>query len=73
MINCEGKNIVNIYYQQADKLQPNDGDIIYGIAASQFAIQQFDKSLENGKKVLGFNPQNENAKALLKMIKHNSK
>jgi len=57
------------YYQQADKLQPNDEDIIYGIAASQFAIQQFDNSLENCKKVLEINPQHENAKALLKMIK----
>jgi tetratricopeptide (TPR) repeat protein len=61
------------YYQQANKLQPNDEDIIYGIAASQFAIEQLDKSLENCKKVLEINPKNSNAKALLKMIKNNSK
>jgi tetratricopeptide (TPR) repeat protein len=35
------------YYRQADKLNPNDEDIVYGIAASQFAIAQFDESLEN--------------------------
>jgi len=57
------------YYQQADKLEPNNEDIIYGIAAAQFALQQFDKSLENCQKVLEINKRNENAKALLKMLK----
>jgi tetratricopeptide (TPR) repeat protein len=60
------------YYKQADKLKPNDEDIIYGISASQFAIQQIDEALENCKKVLKINPKNNNAKALLKIIKNNN-
>ncbi|HMU46973.1 MAG TPA: ribonuclease E inhibitor RraB [Chitinophagaceae bacterium] len=56
------------YYQLADKLKPNDDKIIYGIAASQFALKEFDKSLENCEKALRINKNNENAKKLMKML-----
>jgi tetratricopeptide (TPR) repeat protein len=57
------------YYQEADKLKPNDDRIIYGIAASQYAIKQYNKSLENCRKALEINNENENAKTLMGMLK----
>lgn len=57
------------FYQKADHLKPNNDGIIYGIAASQYALGQFDKSLQNCKKALQLNNQNENATLLLQMLK----
>ncbi len=56
-------------YKSADKLSPNDDKITYGIAANQYALGKFALSLENCKKALKINPQNEDAKALLGMLR----
>jgi tetratricopeptide (TPR) repeat protein len=56
------------YYEQADKLRPNDDRIFYGIAASQNALQQYDSSLTNCKRALEINAANANAKLLLGML-----
>lgn len=56
-------------YESADKLSPNDDKITYGIAANQYALGKFTLSLESCKKALKINPQNEDAKALLEMLR----
>lgn len=52
---------------------PNDDVIVYGIAASQFALKQFGKSLENCNKALQLNKKNANAIQLLKMLRAKQK
>lgn len=56
-------------YLKADKLQPGDDKTLYGIASAQFALNRFSESLTNCKKALSINPQNEDAKTLLEMLK----
>lgn len=55
------------HYQVAARLSPNDAEIPYGIAAAQYGLGQFSESLINCKKPLALDPENENAKGLLKL------
>lgn len=55
-------------YQVAARLSPNDAEIMYGIAAAQFKLGQFSESQINCEKALTLNPENKNAKELLKLI-----
>lgn len=56
-------------YRSADRLTPNDDKITYGIAANQYALGEYTLSLESCKIALKINPQNEDAKALLEMLR----
>lgn len=55
-------------YQVAARLSPNDAEIMYGIAAAQFKLGQFSESQINCEKALTLDPENKNAKELLKLI-----
>ena len=59
------------YYQKAAKLEPNDDQVYFGIAASQFALGQLIDSEMNCKISLKINPSSLNAKVLLDKIKKN--
>ncbi|MGD9563937.1 MAG: tetratricopeptide repeat protein [Pyrinomonadaceae bacterium] len=55
-------------YDVARSLEPTDDQIVYGVAASQFALGLYAKSRENAETALRMNPENENAKALMAML-----
>jgi len=66
------KNQVNTTNRQT-KLKPNEDRIIYGIAASQYGVGQYDKSLANCKTALQLNKDNDNAKQLFQMLSGKTK
>lgn len=61
------------YYQIANKLEANNDYILYGIAANQYAIQNYNESEKNCLEALKINPNNSNAKELLQMLKDKKK
>ena len=56
------------YYQKAEKLNPKDDRIYYGIACSQFALGQIKDAKINCQKALQLNPNNNDAKTLSNRI-----
>ena len=61
------------YYQIANKLEANNDDIIYGIAANQYALQNYNESEKNCLEALKINSNNSSAKELLQMLKDKKK
>ncbi|HLP51580.1 MAG TPA: ribonuclease E inhibitor RraB [Chitinophagales bacterium] len=61
------------YYQKTATLKPEDDNVYYGIAASQFVLGKLKDAASNCNTALTLNPNNENAKALLAHIKQSIK
>ncbi len=59
------------FYRKAAILEPGDDRAIYGVAAAQFVLKQFSESKSNCEKALQLNPDNQNARKLLKMLEQN--
>ena len=55
-------------YEAARILKPDDDQTVYGIAASQFALGRYAEAKKNANTALRINPNNTNAKTLLKML-----
>ena len=57
------------YYKKCVEMSPTDDKAFYGLAARQYALKQYDEAQKNSLMALKINSKNENAPALLEMLK----